>query len=75
MIGDCEDESTLSPQPRSRPAGSDDPDARSSIFGSARPVDTACREKEIEERLRKEEGRKAEEKEVRREEGGVRSEG
>ena len=54
-------------QPRSKPqedAASDMPAASSSIFGGAKPVDTARREKEIEEKLKikdqveKKEGRK-----------------
>ena len=41
-------------QPRSRPINSDSDDtSRSSIFGKAKPVDTTAREKEIEERLRR----------------------
>lgn len=39
-------------QPRTRPLTSDSDDtSRSSIFGQAKPVDTTAREKEIEERL------------------------
>lgn len=39
-------------QPRTRPLNSDSDDtSRSSIFGQAKPVDTTAREKEIEERL------------------------
>jgi len=39
-------------QPRTRPKSGDGEDAsRSSIFGQAKPVDTTAREKEIEERL------------------------
>jgi len=39
-------------QPRTRPINSDGNDAsRSSIFGQAKPVDTTAREKEIEDRL------------------------
>ena len=39
-------------QPRTRPLNSDSDDSsRPSIFGQAKPVDTSAREKEIEERL------------------------
>ena len=41
-------------QPRSKPEEPAAPQA--SIFGGAKPVDTAAREKEIEERLEKEKG-------------------
>ena len=49
------------PQPRSRPVDAADTDTRSAIFGSARPVDTASRELEIEERLRREKEKEVEE--------------
>ena len=52
------------PQPRSKPVDSAPADGRSSIFGAARPVDTASREQEIEEKLRREEERVAMEEEV-----------
>ena len=39
-------------------------DGRSAIFGAARPVDTASREQEIEEKLKREKEKAAEEEEV-----------
>ena len=53
-------------QPRSKPKEDGEPVATSSIFGGAKPVDTATKEKAIEERLLKEkEGRKEEVKSPR----------
>jgi hypothetical protein len=47
----------LNLQPRSKPEGPEELVApQAAIFGGARPVDTAAREKEIEERLLKERG-------------------
>lgn len=43
-------------QPRTKPEEPAAPTPQSSIFGGAKPVDTAAREKEIEERLEKEKG-------------------
>lgn len=43
----------LNLKPRSAPAGEiGKPVAKSSIFGGAKPVDTAAREREVEERLK-----------------------
>lgn len=52
-------------QPRSKAADSAPAEGRSSIFGAAKPVDTASREQEIEIKLRREEEKRVEEEEVR----------
>ena len=56
-------------QPRSKPfedTPTDQPVSTSSIFGGAKPVDTAKREKEIEEKLMKEQVVEEERKETRK---------